>query len=529
MDMQRIVFHGREFSGFHGMRVGFLLWVIGFGIAMLVIRTSVFSNSLYDDQRDILIASHVANYRERPVVGPFAAGGMNSIRYTTIPNYIYGLAYRITGGVVGMYILWGAVVSLTIPLAYITVGRALGSRVLGLLTAILFLAHPVFMEMTGTIFTPHLQPLFVFIWLTAVTLQDKLTARLFIVMGTILLALVTHLSALLWIPVACIWCMREYRIFVPEQPRKVRLMINAGYVLFGAFIVWWIVHSLGPDAARIATGIGLVTSGKADVMQSSAFAQAAAQTMTRTGRIFPNIVLLVVLCIGLWFSLRHRREAVFKWAAAVWVLAFIVMVFYPGPVLQWYGFVAVPFIIIFATPIFSEAMNHALIRRSMIGASVLILAVRLIFISIDKPENTIFRQLNEISSVIISEHPFRVYFVKNAPWTTFDEWESAGLWYLMEQRTDSQLVRLSSAPHGFSPIVSPVSMLYVVCDQRIIDRYSAPRHCRDIMQAIVQLQNIHTWKTVYASDPFIVARAQLQNSLLHDEIEEFMHSIPRIQ
>ena len=252
------------------------LWILSVFLVCLRAGQFLFSSPYYDDQRDLLVASHIAKFRELPVSGPFSAGGLGILRYTVIPYLVYGLVYALVQSPLGMLLVWGGIASLLVPLTYLVL-RRIYDRWTALVVSGALLIHPGLPELTGVMFTPHLEPLFITLWFTAMTIPMPVVPRLLLGMLSTTGGLIFHMSALAWVPVALAWWIWVFAHAGKERPveRIWAFVIAFGFALFGA---WWLGESN-------ALGI-LSVSPRSSMMSGTAFMTNIADTWAAATSFF---------------------------------------------------------------------------------------------------------------------------------------------------------------------------------------------------------------------------------------------------
>jgi len=141
----------------HRLLLAILLMIVVVGIYFRFINLFNFSAFFGDSGRDVLVAKHIATYKENFLVAPDANGGMGVLNNSPIYYWLIAIPWLISGSEKGVILFFCLIGTSNIILAFI-LSKQISNNKLALIFPYFVAISNVFIVFSKNVWQPHLLP-----------------------------------------------------------------------------------------------------------------------------------------------------------------------------------------------------------------------------------------------------------------------------------------------------------------------------------------------------------------------------------
>jgi len=474
-------------------------FVVIFLIALFFRLHNLEKTLLLDDDRgrDFLVAKHYfADQGSAPLVSPYANGSENILRNSAFYFLYRAVIYNLGGNSVVAATQVVMLIDAVAVFAVIGIGYQLNNQKLGFLLGLIVAIHPVLISNAQSNFHPYfVQPFlfFALFWLLR-AIAKKSSQSLFFAWCFLFLTLHIHLAPIvLFVP----FTISSY-FFIAQNRKKLHrsfyltlfLLLSFLVVLFLYLTRFQIINltsffqSLFHRTAAEAHTASLFSKITSLGSQISNITQYDAETQTTS-----NVPLLLIsfMTIGnLLFLFDFFKKKVFSAETCLHIL----FIFWPLVLpmrlfFSWYFTIYALIGIVFGIYLLNQLIYFLVPKKSKKYAVPFTACLLLIWFLpriIHFDAAPIFgnsSKFEEIAEQMLqaahSSDPTTLspqlseQFVIIDKWTEDTLWSSSGIWYFLEKKTGTNLVRICSDPQSICPRLKNPKYFFFICPANKLD------------------------------------------------------------
>ena len=513
-------FSTRLLSFFFKHKYGFfLVGIVGLGVWLRFwsLDQHVWTQSGYDESRDMLVAEHILQYGESVSRGPLAAGGLGWLKNSPVYYYLIAVLWFFTATPVALMYLWASIHTGAVLLGY-WVGKYMYDQVAGLILAASIAVNYQLIYGSRELLQPHLLPLFTlgFVLCAALYLNSAQRKWRYLVAAAtcLLFPLHLHYGVLLIIPIGLVWVLHAWflKISTQEITSYPSALLLPGVLLM--LVLSWVFLSFTKVPFDQIYFLRFNQSRNNEVWIGSEIGQTLShldQMFGGNSKVMMFVVLSALFIIYLWKrmsvltrQLRLAPQPVVRFLLLLTTSYFLTLL-YNGEVGGTYLLAVFPFFLITLAVLLRQVIEiHLGLGCLLTGVAFLSMSLsswRIITTTV--PEVSFHTQQHQVAEAI-ANHYTSMYQLKDVDpqflvtWYTttrnmpFNGWGTSGVWYYLEKFFATKLVVLNDAGVNHLPKASYPSMVYMVCDHReFSERIQV--ECLDRFKAAYPWQGVPTF------------------------------------
>ena len=499
-----------------------IVMAIGLWLRFYNLPDQVWSQSGYDESRDMLVAEHIYKYKESINRGPLAAGGLGQLKNSPVYYYLIAMLWALASNPTSFMYLWATILAGQILLAYL-IGKKLGDETSGIITSIVFAINNQLIYQSRQLLQPHLLPVFslLFLWILLKNKEKKSIIFILLMIFLLLFPLHIHYGVLIIFPAGCFWISYFWSEILEEKISIKNIFLPI--ITAVGLIFSWIIATY---RKKVFDQILFFTTNF--TKSNISFLEKINQLLTElTNSFIPSFslfwailfIIFFTILSFFWLKKKYSRSGIINWAIICsFSFSTLLAVLFSGRIANTYLLSSLPFFLI----LLSLGLRQLISINKLFG--LIIVGWILYFLYI--PTNHLlffntpaesFRQQNyKIAKLIYRDsiknnqdkkQPINfgiasLSTIENLP---FDGWATSGIWFYLEKLFDQKLIKLTSIGVSHSPLIRKINDLYFICDHRVLserinesclNRFTKNRnYLVDYPKKIYQSQNYTVWKT----------------------------------
>lgn len=470
----------------------------------------------YDESRDMLVARHIVEYKERIFRGPLASGGMGHIVNSPLYYWLLALFWFLTPSVYGVAFLWMLLMSTVIALAYKAASNLAGTQT-GLLAAFLIAIHPEFIFISRQVHLPYLlAPLVLAITILITENQTSLKAigwaTFFLFLG-----LNMHYAILLIVPAMILWLTVTW--FRSRALHEDRTLLAAPIIFGVTCLEVWLLLTYQRVPFDQFQFFQFVAKGQVGQHAGNPAFRLFFELLWESdkARLIDGVAFLVLIFSGILFMRTYRSD---KFSAYMWILVLCGSALGLG---RFYNGSLVPSYLISILPlgIIISAVGLIALTKQIKWLGILTMAVAVVFFvsktyyreRYESPSVSMYARTKDLALLLyrdasLREGEFTLAFLRANPTNPLNFWPTGSLYFTLEQLYGKPLVRLTDDGVNFAPLAANPGYLYIVCDWRLLAFDASLDTCNEWVRRAQENEGLGGSHLLYVENPYMLWRLE---------------------